>query len=59
VTLAFLLGVLAGLRSLSAPAVVAWGARLGWLQVAGPLAWIALAEDFLAIAGSFWIVGRV
>jgi uncharacterized membrane protein len=53
VTLAFLLGVLAGLRSLSAPAVVAWGARLGWLQVAGPLAWVALAEDFLAIAGSF------
>ena len=33
--LAFLLGVVAGLRSLTAPAVVAWGARLGWLNLQG------------------------
>ena len=39
-TLAFLIGVLAGLRSLTAPAVTAWAARLGWLSVASPLAWI-------------------
>jgi len=31
--LAFLIGVIAGLRSLTAPAVVSWGARLGWLHL--------------------------
>lgn len=31
--LAFLIGVVAGLRSLTAPAVVSWGARLGWLHL--------------------------
>lgn len=31
--LAFLIGVIAGLRSLTAPAVVSWCARLGWLPV--------------------------
>jgi len=31
--LAFLIGVAAGLRSLTAPAVVSWGARLGWLHL--------------------------
>jgi uncharacterized membrane protein len=30
--LAFLIGVVAGLRSMTAPAVVIWGARLGWLH---------------------------
>jgi hypothetical protein len=30
--LAFLIGVIAGLRSLTAPAVVSWAARLGWLK---------------------------
>ena len=30
---AFLIGVVAGLRSLTAPAVVSWGARLGWLHL--------------------------
>lgn len=29
---AFLLGVVCGLRSMTAPAVVAWGAHLGWLH---------------------------
>ena len=33
--LAFGIGVVAGLRSMTAPAVVAWGARLGWLKLAG------------------------
>ncbi|MFC6014072.1 DUF4126 domain-containing protein [Nocardia lasii] len=32
---ALLIGVVAGLRSMTAPAVVAWGAWLGWLPVAG------------------------
>ena len=31
--LAFLIGVVAGLRSLTAPAAVSWGARLGWLHL--------------------------
>ena len=30
---AFLIGVVAGLRSLTAPAVVSWAARLGWLHL--------------------------
>ncbi len=31
----FLLGCVAGLRSLTAPAAVCWGAYLGWLHLAG------------------------
>jgi uncharacterized membrane protein len=39
--LAFLIGVIAGLRSLTAPAVLSWGARLGWLDLHGsPLAFM-------------------
>jgi uncharacterized membrane protein len=33
--LAFLIGLVAGLRSLTAPAAVAWGAYLGWLPLRG------------------------
>jgi uncharacterized membrane protein len=33
--LCFLLGCVTGLRSLTAPAVVCWAARLGWLHLAG------------------------
>ncbi len=32
-TLIFLLGIVAGLRSLLAPAVVAWAAHLGWIDL--------------------------
>jgi uncharacterized membrane protein len=39
--LAFLIGVIAGLRSMTAPAAVAWAARLGWLHLEGsPLAFL-------------------
>jgi uncharacterized membrane protein len=31
----FLIGVIAGLRALTAPAVVCWGVYLGWLHFAG------------------------
>jgi len=31
--LAFLIGVVAGLRALTAPAVVSWAARLGWIHL--------------------------
>jgi uncharacterized membrane protein len=42
--LAFLLGVIAGLRSMTAPAATAWASRLGWLSLAGtPLAFLASA----------------
>lgn len=35
--LAFLIGFFGGLRSLTPPAVVAWGVHLGWLRLARPL----------------------
>src|SRR5580765_239472 len=39
--LAFLIGVVAGLRTMTAPAVVSWAARVGWLKLAGtPLAFM-------------------
>jgi len=33
IVLAFLIGFIAGLRSLTAPAVVSWAARLGWIHL--------------------------
>jgi uncharacterized membrane protein len=33
VVLAFLIGVIAGLRALTAPTVVSWAARLGWIDL--------------------------
>jgi uncharacterized membrane protein len=47
--LAFLIGLVAGLRVMTAPAAVSWGARLGWLNLQGtPLA-------FLGAAATPWI----
>jgi len=47
--LAASIGVIAGLRSLTAPAVVAWAARLGWLNLAGSsLAWIGSTGAVIA-----------
>jgi uncharacterized membrane protein len=48
--LAFLIGVIAGLRSLAAPAVVSWAARLGWLHVENT--WLA----FLGFAATPYIL---
>jgi uncharacterized membrane protein len=45
--LALGIGVVAGLRSLTAPAVVAWSARLGWIN---------LYNSPLAFMGSKWTV---
>jgi uncharacterized membrane protein len=39
---AFLIGLVAGLRALTAPAVVSWAARLSWLHVCGT--WLAFFE---------------
>ncbi len=46
--LAFGIGVVAGLRSLTAPAVVAWAAHLGWINLHG---------SPLSFMGSIWAVG--
>jgi uncharacterized membrane protein len=44
----FGIGFVAGLRSLAAPAVVAWAAHLGWMNLHG---------SPLAFMGSVWAVG--
>src|SRR5882724_8413452 len=42
--LSFLIGMVAGLRAMTAPAVVSWAARLGWLHLEGtPLAFLGFA----------------
>ncbi len=46
--LAFGIGIVAGLRSLTAPAVVAWAAHLGWINLHGTP---------LTFMGSAWAVG--
>ena len=44
IVLAFLIGFIAGLRSLTAPAVVSWAARLGWIHLENsPLAFFGAA----------------
>ena len=47
--LAFLIGVVVGLRSLTAPAAVSWAARLGWLHLENT--WLA----FLGFAATPYI----
>ncbi len=52
--LAFLIGIVAGLRAMTAPAVVSWAARLGWLKLQGtPLAFLgaALTPWIFTLAG--------
>ncbi|WP_394788028.1 DUF4126 domain-containing protein [Rhodoferax sp.] len=42
--LALLIGVVAGLRAMTAPAAISWAAHLGWLPLAGtPLAFMGYA----------------
>jgi len=43
--LALLIGVVAGLRAMTAPAMVSWAAHLGWLDLSG---------SWLAFLGNFW-----
>ncbi|MEO6103340.1 MAG: DUF4126 family protein [Pseudoxanthomonas sp.] len=47
--LALLIGVVAGLRTMTAPALVSWAAHLGWLPLQGT--WLA----FLGYAWTPWI----
>ena len=42
---ALLIGVVAGLRALSAPAVVAWAGALGWIDLGGTWARMGRASD--------------
>jgi uncharacterized membrane protein len=46
--LALLVGIVAGLRCLTAPAVVAWAAHIGWINLHG---------SPLAFMGTAWAVG--
>ena len=45
--LALLIGVVAGLRAMTAPAAVAWSAYLGWFPVAGT--WAAFMGHWIAV----------
>src|SRR5207247_8604615 len=45
--LAFGIGIVAGLRSMTVPAVVAWAAHMGWINLSG---------SPLAFMGSVWAV---
>ena len=48
--LALLIGVVAGLRTMTAPAAVAWAAHLGWINLDG--SWLAFFES----AWARWIL---
>ncbi len=48
--LAFLIGIVAGLRAMTAPAAISWAARLGQLSLSGT--WLA----FLGYAWTPWIL---
>ena len=48
--LALLIGVVAGLRAMTAPATVSWAAHLGWLDLSG--SWLA----FLGNVWARWIL---
>jgi uncharacterized membrane protein len=48
--LAFVIGIVAGLRAMTAPAVVSWAAKVGWLPLGGT--WLA----FLGYAWTPWIL---
>ena len=43
---ALLIGIVAGLRTMTAPAAVAWAAHLGWINVSG--SWLAFFESVWA-----------
>ncbi|ODT07713.1 MAG: DUF4126 domain-containing protein [Mesorhizobium sp. SCN 65-20] len=45
---ALLIGIVAGLRAMTAPAAVAWGAWLGWLPLAGT--WASFMGHWITVA---------
>ncbi|PBB20441.1 DUF4126 domain-containing protein [Mesorhizobium sp. WSM4313] len=54
--LALLIGVIAGLRAMTAPAAVAWGSYLGWLPVTGT--WASFMGHWITV-GIFTILAIV
>lgn len=55
---AFLIGCVCGLRSMTAPAVIAWGAHLGWLHLGG--SWLAfLANKISLVIFSLFALGEL
>ena len=50
IALALLMGIVAGLRAMTAPAAVSWAAALGWIDLSGT--WLA----FLAYRWTPWIL---
>ena len=55
---AFLIGCVCGLRSMTAPAVVAWGAHLGWLHLEGSLL-AFLANKISLVVFSLFAIGEL
>jgi uncharacterized membrane protein len=57
------IGIVAGLRSLTAPAVVSWAAHLGWLHLQGsPLAFVgstAAVAIFSLLAVSEYVIDKL
>jgi uncharacterized membrane protein len=60
------MGIVAGLRAMTAPAAVSWAAHLGWLNPHDSLLsfmgskdiFIAVLEDLVAIGFAFFLVSR-
>ncbi len=55
---AFLIGCVCGLRSMTAPAVIAWGAYLGWLHLQGGL-FDFFANKISVVVFSLFAVGEL
>jgi len=55
--LAFLIGLFAGLRSLTSPAAVAWAVYLGWLTLARPLSLIGSLPAVIIL--SLFAIGEI
>jgi uncharacterized membrane protein len=55
---AFLIGCVCGLRSMTAPAVVAWGAHLGWLHLEGGFA-AFFANKITLVVFSLFALGEL
>src|SRR5580693_5144404 len=55
---AFLIGGVCGLRSMTAPAVVAWGAHLGWLHLGGSY-FAFLANKISLVVFSLFALGEL
>jgi len=55
---AFLIGCICGLRSMTAPAVVAWGSHLGWLHLEGSL-FAFFANKISLVVFSLFAIGEL